>query len=42
MVALMLPYVIVLFVVWPLLLAISQILEIPWSCDILADSLAQR
>jgi aminobenzoyl-glutamate transport protein len=29
-VALMLPYVIVLFVVWPLLLAVWQILGIPW------------
>ena len=29
-VALMLPYVIVLFIVWPLLLALWQILGIPW------------
>jgi aminobenzoyl-glutamate transport protein len=30
LVALMLPYVIVLFIVWPLLLAVWQVLGIPW------------
>lgn len=29
-IALMLPYVIVLFIVWPLLLAVWQLLKIPW------------
>ena len=29
-IALMLPYVIVLFIVWPLLLAVWHVLRIPW------------
>jgi aminobenzoyl-glutamate transport protein len=30
LIALMLPYVIVLFVVWPILLALWQIFGLPW------------
>jgi aminobenzoyl-glutamate transport protein len=29
-IALMLPYVIVLFVLWPILLAVWHVLKIPW------------
>jgi len=29
-IALMLPYVIALFIVWPILLAVWQILGLPW------------
>ena len=37
-VAMMLPYVVVLFLIWPILLAAWQMLGLPWACNARADT----